>query len=79
MLRFRSVNSIVIAPAKTGSDSKRRIAVIFTDHTNRGTLSSRYPFGRILMTVEIKLIDARIEEIPARWSEKMAKSTEGPA
>lgn len=27
----------------------------------------------------IKLIEPRIEEMPARWREKIAKSTEGPA
>ena len=30
------------------------------------------------MAVEIKLIAPRMEEIPARCKEKMAKSTEGP-
>lgn len=36
VFRFRSVSSIVIAPARTGSDRSRRIVVIFTDQTNRG-------------------------------------------
>jgi len=31
------------------------------------------------MIVVIKLIEARIDEIPARCKEKIAKSTEGPA
>ena len=63
---LRSVNSIVMAPAKTGNESNSRMAVIFTDHTNRGTRSSRSPFHRILITVVIKLIEARIDETPAR-------------
>jgi hypothetical protein len=36
VLRLRSVKSIVIAPAKTGRDNRRRIAVRKTDHTKRG-------------------------------------------
>ena len=33
----------------------------------------------MLIAVVMKLIAPRIEEIPARWSEKMARSTEAPA
>lgn len=33
----------------------------------------------MLMIVVIKLIAPRIEDTPARWREKMAKSTEAPA
>jgi hypothetical protein len=36
VFKFRSVKSIVIAPARTGKDSKSKIAVIFTAHTNKG-------------------------------------------
>jgi hypothetical protein len=60
------VRSIVIAPANTGRDSKSKIAVIFTAHTNRGTRSSRSPFDRMLITVVIKLIAPKIDEIPAK-------------
>lgn len=70
---------MVIAPARTGKDRRRRIAVIFTDHTNKGIRSNRSPFDRILITVVIKLIAPRIEEIPAKCKEKIARSTEGPA
>jgi len=59
---LRSVRSIVIAPARTGRDRRRRIAVMVTAHTNRGILSERYPAARMLMAVEIKLIAPRIEE-----------------
>lgn len=79
VFRFRSVRSIVIAPARTGRERRRRIVVIFTAHTNRGIRSNRRPFHRMLMTVVIKLIAPKIDEIPARWREKMAISTEGPA
>lgn len=78
MFRFRSVNSIVIAPARTGRVRTRRIVVIITAHTNSGIRSSRIPLDRILIMVVIKLIDPRIEEAPAKWSEKIAKSTDGP-
>jgi hypothetical protein len=33
----------------------------------------------MLITVEIKLTAPRIDEAPARCSEKIARSTEGPA
>lgn len=33
----------------------------------------------MLIIVVIKLIAPRMEEIPARWREKIVKSTEGPA
>lgn len=66
MFRFRSVNNIVIAPANTGRVNKRRTTVITIDHTNNGIRSSRIPFQRILITVVIKLIAAKIDEAPAR-------------
>lgn len=75
---FRSVNNIVIAPANTGSDKRSIIAVITTAQTNKGIRSRVIPWGRILITVEIKFTAPRIEEIPAKWSLKIAKSTEDP-
>merc|ERR1719285_1294725 len=62
---FRSVRSIVIAPAKTGSDSKSNRAVILTAQINRVSRSDDIPIGRILIAVEMKLIAPKIEEIPA--------------
>lgn len=79
MFRFRSVKSIVIAPAKTGRERRSRMAVIFTAQTNKGTRSRRRPFQRIFITVVIKLTAPRIDEAPARWREKIAKSTLAPA
>ena len=79
VLRFRSVKSIVMAPAKTGSERSSSTAVIFTAQTNRGIRSSRRPFHRILIIVVIKFNAPKIEDTPARCSEKIAKSTEGPA
>lgn len=65
-MKFRSVRSIVIAPARTGSDRSRRMAVINTDHTNRGTRSNVMVYERIFMIVVMKLIAPRIDEAPAR-------------
>jgi hypothetical protein len=66
VFRFRSVSSIVIAPASTGRDSRRRITVMVTAHTNRGIRSRRKPCHRILITVVMKFTAPKIEEAPAR-------------
>ena len=79
MFKFRSVKSIVIAPAKTGRDSKRRIAVTKTDQANKGILSKVIPKERRFPNVLIKFTAPRIEERPAKCKEKIAKSTEAPA
>lgn len=78
-MKFRSVNSIVIAPAKTGKESKSKIAVILTDQTNNGRRSNCIPRQRILITVVIKFTAPKIEETPAKCNEKIAKSTDPPA
>lgn len=79
MFRFRSVSSIVIAPAKTGRDNKSSTTVMVTAHTNSGIRSSCIPCHRILITVVMKLIAPKMEDAPARWREKIARSTDGPA
>jgi hypothetical protein len=56
----------VIAPANTGRDRSRRIAVIRTDQTKRGVRSQVIPGVRILIIVVIKLIAPKIEDTPAR-------------
>jgi hypothetical protein len=70
---------MVIAPANTGSDNNRRSVVIMVAHKNRGICSRFILFGRIFFTVVMKLIDPRIDEIPAKCREKIARSTLGPA
>lgn len=75
---FRSVNNIVIAPARTGKERSNNNAVITTDQTNKGIRSKVIPVDRILITVVIKFTAPKIEEIPAKWREKIAKSTEAP-
>lgn len=79
VFRFRSVSSMVMPAASTGSDSSRRTAVIRTDHTNRGVWYCERAGGFMLMAVVIKLMAPRMEETPARWREKIARSTEAPA
>jgi hypothetical protein len=66
VFKFRSVSSIVIAPAKTGKDNNNKTAVITTDHTNNGIRSKVIPLVRILITVVIKFTAPKIEEIPAK-------------
>lgn len=56
---------MVIAPARTGKDNKRRIVVINTDQIKSGVASKFILRGRIFIIVTIKLIELRIEEAPA--------------
>ena len=69
---------MVIAPARTGRDNSRRMAVSITDHANRGTCSIFIWGFRMFKIVEIKLMAPIIEDTPAKCREKMAKSTAGP-
>jgi len=64
VLKFRSVSSMVIAPAKTGRDSRSRIAVRRTAHMNSG-LCSRIVV-RMLMAVVMKFTELRIDDTPAK-------------
>lgn len=70
---------MVIPAARTGSDRSRRTAVMSTDHTNSGVWYWERAGGFILIIVVMKLIAPRMDETPARWREKMVKSTEAPA
>lgn len=55
-----------MAAASTGSDRRRRTAVIKTDHTNNGVWYCVIVGGFMLKIVVIKLTAPRIDEIPAR-------------
>lgn len=68
-----------MAPANTGKDKRSKTAVITTDQTNNGIRSKVIPEDRILITVVIKFTAPKIDEIPAKWREKIAKSTDAPA
>jgi len=54
------------------------MAVINTDHTNKGILWKVKPGALILIIVVIKLIAPKMEEAPARCKLKIAKSTAPP-
>ena len=64
-----------MAPASTGKERSKRIAVIKIDHAKSGILFINKIFWCIFRTVEIKLIAPRIEDISAIWREEMTKST----
>lgn len=69
----------MIAAANTGRDSKSSTTVIFTAHTNSCIRSRVSPLARAFIMVVKKLRDPKIDLAPARWSEKIARSTGGPA
>jgi len=77
-LKLRSVNSIVIAPANTGKDSKSKNAVIKIDQVNKGNLCKGKLLDRIFNIVQIKFIAPKIEAAPERCKLKIAKSTAPP-
>ena len=66
VFRFRSVKSIVIAPARTGRDRISRRAVIPVAQINRGIRSNCRPFHRMLTIVVMKFRDPRMDDTPAR-------------
>lgn len=78
VLKLRSVSSMVIAPARTGNDKRSSKAVSRTDHTKRGISSKDMPSPRILEIVVIKFALPRILLTPARWREKIPRSTAVP-
>ena len=62
---FRSVRSIVIAPASTGREASSRTAVIRTAHTNKnGVIFLSFAFAFI--KVPMKFIAPKIELTPAK-------------
>jgi hypothetical protein len=63
---------MVIAPAKTGSERSKRMAVIKTAHANSGTRSPVIPKVRRFPIVLIKFTAPKIEETPAKCKEKIA-------
>lgn len=78
VLKFRSVKSMVIAPANTGRDRSRRVAVRRMDQTNNGVDLRLIPSIRIFIIVVMKLMAPKIDLTPAKCSLKIAKSTETP-
>nr|WP_252359281.1 hypothetical protein [Escherichia coli] len=78
VLKFLSVNSIVIAPANTGKDNNSNTAVIKTAQTNKGNKCIFIFSGLMFKIVVIKFTAPKIEEIPDKCKLKIAKSTEAP-
>jgi len=69
---------MVMAPARTGSESNSRTAVTSVAQVKRGILWSEIPGARMLSVVTIKLIAPSVLLIPARCRAKMAMSTDAP-
>jgi hypothetical protein len=67
-----------MAPANTGKDNNKSIAVIKTAQTNKGILCIFSAGDLIFKTVVIKFIAPKIEEAPAKCKLKIAKSTDPP-
>ena len=78
MLKFLSVNTIVIPPASTGNESNNRTAVTTTAQPKRANLCSLIPGLLIFKIVVIKLIAPNKLLIPDRCKAKIARSTLGP-
>jgi len=68
----------VIAPANTGKDNNNNTAVILTAQQNKGSRCIVLPGARMFTIVVMKFTAPKIEEIPAKCNEKIAKSTDGP-
>jgi hypothetical protein len=79
VLQFRSIISIVRAPANTGRARIRRTTVIKTDQINKGIFSVGIPSRRAFAIVVVKLIAPIKDETPARCRDKIVRSTAGPA
>jgi hypothetical protein len=78
VLKFLSVNNIVIAPANTGKDNSNNTAVTTTAHPNNVTLCNFIPGDLIFKIVVIKFIAPNSELTPDKCKPNIAKSTLGP-
>jgi hypothetical protein len=78
VLKFLSVNIIVIAPAKTGKDNNNNTAVTITAQPNNANLCSLIPGLLIFNIVVIKFIAPSKLLTPDRCKANIARSTLGP-
>jgi hypothetical protein len=78
VLKFLSVNIIVIPPANTGKDNNNNIAVIITAHPNKVNLCNLIPGVLIFTIVVIKFIAPNKLLTPDKCNANIAKSTLGP-
>ena len=67
-----------MAPANTDNDNNNNRAVTKIDQTNNGTLSIVMPGTLIFLIVVIKFMASNTEEIPAKCTIYITKSTEPP-
>jgi len=68
----------VIAPANTGKAKINKNVVIRILQENKETISIKIEFCRITKIEQIKFNDLMIEEIPAKWRDKIVKSIDDP-
>jgi hypothetical protein len=78
VLKFRSVNNIVIQPAKTGIDNNKRTEVTTIAQLNSDIDIIGIHFIRILYAVTKKFIAPNKDEVPDKCKLKINKSTELP-
>jgi hypothetical protein len=78
VLKFLSVNIIVIPPANTGNDNNNNTAVITTAHPNNANLCKLIPGVLILAIVVIKFTAPNKLLTPDKCKANIAKSTLGP-
>jgi hypothetical protein len=78
VLKLRSKNSKVIAAAKTGIARISKNDVIKILHTNNGRSFMNIASFLKNRIVQIKFIDAAIDDDPTRWKLKITRSTEDP-
>jgi len=78
VLKFLSVNIIVIPPANTGNDNNNNTAVTITAHPNNANLCNLIPGLLIFNIVVIKFIAPSKLLTPERCKANIAKSTLGP-
>lgn len=79
VLKFRSVSSIVIAPASTGNLVINSTDVTMNAHNIKGNLPNlKFLLSRAQIIVDKKFTAPMIEEIPAKCREKIARSTLTP-
>jgi hypothetical protein len=78
VLKFLSVNIIVIPPANTGKDNNSNTAVTITAQPNKANLCNLIPGLLIFNIVVIKFIAPSKLLTPERCKANIAKSTLGP-
>jgi hypothetical protein len=67
-----------MAPANTGKLNSNSIAVINTDHTNKGNLSKLRPGLLIFIIVTFIFIAPNNDDTPAICNDNIDRSTAGP-